>query len=271
MPAFPPEPPFDAIAAGFTVRHLDRQDGAKGAADKSNQKSESAYASDIRKSACSVLDLDASSFTSGVQVHGINVMRVTEPERGRGTSNYYEGIPETDALITDLKGVPIGVFTADCVPVLLYDPIRPAVGIVHAGWRSTVRLITAEAVNMMAAEFNSNPRDLWAAIGPSIGQCCYVVGPDVHKKFSDAFDYAQDLFRNTGNESWHLDLWQANHRQLLSCGVSAQRILAHNICSSCNSEKFFSARKLGPHSGRTLSLIALRPHVLPHSSPSSKE
>lgn len=194
-----------------------------------------------------------------MQTHEKNIVRVTERERGRGSLDYYEGIPATDALVTDLPGAPIGVFTADCVPVFLYDLARPAVGIVHAGWRSTVRSITAGTVQKMIADFGADPGVMHAAIGPSIGQCCYEVGRDVFEQFSGAFGYADSLFRKTAPDKWHLDLWEANRRQLVDSGLRPEHIFIHRLCSACKSQKFFSARKLGPRSGRTLSLIALRP------------
>lgn len=258
LPAFPSEPPFESVAAAFTLRRTEDQKNTPGPGHASDAGDGPNARRDIHRMACKTLGLDAESFTSGVQVHGEKIVRVTERERGRGAFDYYEGIPDTDALITDLAGVPLGVFTADCVPVFLFDPLRRAVGMVHAGWRSTVRSITELAVRAMNEKLGCDPANLWAAIGPSIGQCCYEVGGDVHAAFSAAFKYADSLFRKTGSEKWHLDLWRANCRQLMRCGIKEERIIRHDICSACNCDRFFSARRLGPRSGRTLSLIALR-------------
>jgi YfiH family protein len=244
--AFPPKTTFRHIAAASTTRTKRKPDS-----------SENSNAESLPKKACDALGVDAASFTSGVQVHGSSVARVTERERGRGALDYYQGIPKTDALVTDVRGVPVGVFTADCVPVFLYDPAGPAIGIVHAGWRSTVQAITATAVEMMVAEFNSNPSEMHGSIGPSIGQCCYEVGLDVYEAFLEAFDYADLLFRETGQEKWHLDLWTANSRQLIDSGLKEEYITNQKLCSFCNSNRFHSARKHGPRAGRILSLIAL--------------
>ena len=253
IPTFPAEPPFDKVAAGFTTRQLIKKNPLFG-----EDKPASNDAHELRKAACEALGLDLLSFTSGKQVHGKKVVRVTEKERGRGALDYYKGIPETDALVTDMPGVSIGVFTADCVPVFLYDPIKSAIGIVHAGWRSTAKSIVALTVQVMFSEFGSSPRELWAAIGPSIGQCCYEVGPDVYDEFNSAFAYAESLFEKNGHQTWRLDLWQANRMQLVKSGVSLEHIISHDLCTFCHSDRFFSARKHGPHSGRILSLIALR-------------
>ncbi|RJP23763.1 MAG: peptidoglycan editing factor PgeF [Candidatus Abyssobacteria bacterium SURF_5] len=253
VPAFPSEPPFDRIAAGFTTRQTVKKNPHPHEAEPAAHD-----AHELRRAACEALGLDLHSFTSGKQVHGKNVVLVTESERGRGALDYYRGIPETDALVTDMPGVPIGVFTADCVPVFLYDPATPAVGIVHAGWRSTAKSIVALAVQRMISEFRAGPRNIWAAIGPSIGQCCYEVGRDVYDEFNSAFAYGASLFEKNGARTWRLDLWQANRMQLLETGVPENQIISHDLCTFCNSDRFFSARKHGAHSGRILSLIALR-------------
>ncbi len=252
LPAFPFGPPFDCIRAGFTTKNIDQvgEAGLQALPEVNNR-------SLIRVVACDWAGVEAATFTSGVQIHEENVVRVTTSEKGKGAFAYEEGIPRTDGLITDLRRVPLGVYTADCVPVFLYDPARPAVGVVHAGWRSTVRSIVERAVGMMAAEFGSDPNAIHAAIGPSIGQCCYEVGRDVFDEFHSAFGYADSLFKKTGRDKWHLDLWEANLRQLLTCGIRGDYIFTHRICSYCNSHEFSSARKHGTRAGRTLSFIAI--------------
>jgi YfiH family protein len=202
--------------------------------------------------------LNLDSFTAAKQVHGANVSRVTDADRGRGALSHKDAIPSTDALITDIPDVPIGIFTADCVPVFLYDPEKMAVGLVHAGWRGTAQSIVIKTIERMQAEFGSDSADMWAAIGPSIGQCCYEVGPDVFDSFVAEFDYADSLFRKTSDEKWHLDLWLANRRQLEGCGIDQERIIESRICSACNSHEYFSARKHGPRAGRTLSVMAIK-------------
>ena len=260
--AFPPEPPFDRIAAAFTTRHL----GKAGApAENLNtgllEDADPVSVLENRKLVFDALGLDSASFTAAKQVHGDTVCFVTAAERGRGAALHDDAIPATDALITDVPGIPIGVFTADCVPIFLYDPKRAAVGIVHAGWRSTAMSIAAKAVRRMRDEFGSDPSHMRAAFGPSIGPCCYEVGRDVFDEFRGQFEYASSLFRETGNEKWHLDLWLANHRQLEECGIPEETIINNRICSACNADDYCSARKLGSRAGRTLSLIAIKQPV----------
>ena len=254
--AFPPGSHFDRIVAVFTTRNI-------GGGDSANAAGESRDVPDNHKDSFKALahtveKLDLDSFTAAKQVHGANVSRVTDAERGRGALSHKDAIPSTDSLITNISGVPIGIFTADCVPVFLYDPERMAVGVVHAGWRGTAQSIVIKTLEKMQAEFGSDSANMWAAIGPSIGQCCYEVGPDVFDSFVAKFDYADSLFRETSDEKWHLDLWLANRRQLEDCGVNPEKIIESRICSACNSHEYFSARKHGPRAGRTLSVMAIK-------------
>ncbi len=255
--AFPQKSPFDKIVAAFTTRHLGKISSSRDLDTGLHTGEDPIRVLENRKMVFGALGLDPNSFTGAQQVHRDNVERVTAKQRGRGALSYKDAIPATDALITNVPGIPIGVFTADCVPIFLYDPERLAVGIVHGGWRSTAACIVQKALQKMRDEFGSDFRDMWAAIGPSIGPCCYEVGQDVFDEFAK-FDYAAALFRNTKKGKWHLDLWLANSRQLQECGVGAEKIIQSRICSACNSSEYFSARKLGHRVGRTLSVIAIK-------------
>jgi YfiH family protein len=255
---FPSGEPFDRIVAAFTTRRvrttdLPEEDFNTGL----HTGDDPIHVLENRRRIFGTLNLEFESFTSARQVHGSTVCRVTETERGKGAHGYEDAIPATDALITDLPGVPIGVFTADCVPIFLYDPARMAVGVVHAGWRSTALEIGRIAVEKMKGEFGSNPADMWAAFGPSIGPCCYEVGCDVFEAFAGRDD-SPAAFQKTGEEKWHLDLWLANRCQLEAVGLESGKIIETKICSACNADEYFSARKLGSRTGRTLSVIAIK-------------
>ena len=263
--AFPSGSPFDRIVAVFTTRPAGRgKASAKGPGKGSDIEDEPDCVPRNRKAVFDALSrgpkgLDLDWFTAAKQVHGDAVRRVTTAERGRGARSHEDAVPATDALITDIPGVPIGIFTADCVPVFLFDPEKTAVGIAHAGWRGTVKSIAQKAVERTREEFGSEPGDMWAAVGPSIGPCCYEVGPDVFNEFRREFHYAAPLFRKTYAQKWRLDLWLANRRQLEGCGLDPERIIEARICSSCCAHEYFSSRKLGPRAGRTLSVIGIKP------------
>lgn len=174
---------------------------------------------------------------------------------------------EGDGLITGEPGLLLGVQTADCVPVLVADPKRRVVAAFHAGWRGTVRRIVESGVTRMQHEFGSQPEDLIAAIGPGIGPCCYAVGEEVLSSFETEFDYGRELFREgfdsapcdqPGKPSLHVDLVEANRRQLVAAGLKPCSIAVTGGCTNCMPDLFFSHRASHGHAGRMMSVIGIR-------------
>jgi YfiH family protein len=187
-----------------------------------------------------------------------------------------------DGLITDRPGLLVGVLTADCIPVLVADTKRRVVGAFHAGWRGTVKRIVESGIGRMRLEFGSRPEDLVAAVGPGIGPCCYTVGEEVLSEFSSQFAYAPELFhevydgdpvktkypmlfltqRAPGHSPMgpglHLDVAEANRRQLLDAGVKAGKIRMVGGCTKCQPELFFSHRGGNGRAGRMLSVIGVK-------------
>jgi YfiH family protein len=189
-----------------------------------------------------------------------------------------------DGLMTDRPGLLLGVQTADCIPVLVADRRRRrrAVAAFHAGWRGTVKRIVEAGVGRMRLEFGSRPEDLVAAIGPGIGACCYAVGEEVLSSFESQFSYAGELFREVDStdpvrtrypmlfltqrapghsatgHALHLDLAEANRRQLLDAGLRPGAIQRIAGCTSCQTELFFSHRASRGHAGRMMSVIGIR-------------
>lgn len=160
-----------------------------------------------------------------------------------------------DALMTDVAGVCIGVSTADCIPVLLFDPVHRAVCAIHAGWRGTVQHIVEKAVAKMTAVYGTHPADLVAQIGPGIHLDSFEVGDEVY----DAF--AREGFRmeliSKKYEKWHIDLPECNRQQLLSVGIPASQIAVSPVCTFQQSDRFFSARRLTVNSGRIFTGIVI--------------
>jgi YfiH family protein len=152
---------------------------------------------------------------------------------------------EGDALITNQTGVAVSVRTADCYPILLADPATRAVAAVHAGWRGTAAAVVRETIARMTREFATRPQDLWAAIGPGIGTCCYEVGEEVARRFGHS-------------AAGRIDLAAANWRQLLEAGVTGDRIHSLDLCTYCDAERFHSFRRDKSAAGRMISFIRAR-------------
>ena len=199
-----------------------------------------------RQKFAEAIGVNAKRFTTCAQVHGNNVQVVTENQIGSGALSFADTIPETDALITNLQDVPLLLFYADCVPVLLADPETGAIGLAHAGWRGTAAEIAKKTVAAMQEVFHVKPQNLLAAIGPSIGSCCYEVDDIVRNEMPD---YESCFIEKCDGKYW-LDLWQVNRQQLAEAGVVPSRISVAGICTNHNPELFCSYRYENGRTGR---------------------
>jgi YfiH family protein len=196
------------------------------------------------------------------QIHSAVTMVVAGEDPAALVSETGRALCEGDGLITTTPGLLLGVQTADCVPVLVVDTARRIVAAFHAGWRGTVARIVEHGVTRLQREFGSRPESLMAAIGPSIGACCYTVGAEVHSAFQTNFHYADALFRPApGSAQYMLDLWEANRRQLVSAGVGADRITVVGECTGCAGvpaqRRYFSYRRENGVTGRMLSVVGI--------------
>ena len=169
-----------------------------------------------------------------------------------------QSMQSTDAIITNKRGICIGVLTADCVPILLYDPVKRVIAAIHAGWRGTVGEIVKNTISRMIKSFNVHPSNLVAAIGPSISGKNYQVGSEVVEKFRSVFNRNQLFFSHfTADGRANLNLWECNRQILLNCGVQNDRIELAGICTYDQIDNFFSARREGFYTGRFASCILL--------------
>jgi YfiH family protein len=209
----------------------------------------------------------AGSVLVGVrQIHS-NVVRVVKEEdgalEGRLQTGEGKAVLEGDGLITDVPGVLLGVVTADCVPVLVVDVAKRVVAAFHAGWRGTVAQIVQRGIAIMQEEYGSQAMDLAAAIGPSIGPCCYTVGEELWSEFGRQFSYAKELFiRPTDSGEVRLNLWEANRRQLLDAGVPEASIAMMGECTACARSqsgvmRYFSHRAEHGIAGRMLNVVGV--------------
>ena len=164
-----------------------------------------------------------------------------------------------DAVVTNRTGLAVCIKTADCVPVLIADKAKKVVAAVHAGWKGTALAVSAKVLRLMYERYGSRPRDILAAIGPSIGLCCYEVDEVTAEAFRAQKDNESFLFANTAKSSkWMVDLPEANRRQILDCGVPAVNIESSGYCTMCNSDIFFSHRGSGGITGRQISFMIIR-------------
>ena len=176
------------------------------------------------------------------QIHGDDVLVAKDYSR---TS---EGCPDADAFITCEKNLPVAIRTADCVPVLLFDPTRRTVGISHSGWKGTVKEITYKTVLRMQETFGSKPEDIRAVLGPAIQPCCYEVGEEFRQYFPN------EIIERAGQ--LYVDVTKNNYKQLLKAGLKKEHINNTGICTHCN-PKYFSFRRDAEKSGRMISLMML--------------
>lgn len=217
------------------------------------------YVAENRRLFCAMHHIDGGNILFPRQTHGDRIIRIDAGFLQQTGEVQQELLYGVDAIITQERNVCIGISTADCVPVLLYDPQKQAIGAVHAGWRGTVAQIAVKTVNLMKDTFGSNPEAIIAAIAPCISKENYEVGSELYKTFEEVGFPCDILFtKNPDSEKYHLDLRAANHWLLTEAGISQKNICISDVCTFANPDKVFSARKSGIDSGRIASCMMLR-------------
>lgn len=202
-----------------------------------------------RELLCELLGIDDSRLLMPHQVHETVIVAVEETSQ----ESQLEGV---DAVMTNVSGLCIGVSTADCIPVLLYDRVHRAVSAIHAGWRGTVKRIVEKTVAQMTAVYGSRPADIIAQIGPGIHIESFEVGDEVYDAFAAAGFTMETISRRYG-EKWHIDLPECNRRQLLATGIPEAQISVSPICTYQHPDLYFSARRLSINSGRIFTGIVM--------------
>ena len=231
------------IVHAFSTRRSERSDFALGAGPASNP----------------LVQMNRIRFVAAAGAVGWPVLKLKQVHSGivrvmEDTSAAGEAV-EGDAAITSLTGVLLSVQTADCVPILLADSRSRAVAAVHAGWRGTAAHIVEATVRELEQQYSVKPQDIVAAIGPHIGSCCYEVGEEVVEAIQDSFA----IERRPEWPKPHLNLAEANRRQLSTAGVSEDRIETSSLCTRCREDLFFSFRRDGTRTGHMLSIIGIVP------------
>lgn len=201
----------------------------------------------------------AEDIVTSDQTHTANVRLVTEEDRGNGITKP-RPYTDVDGMITNVPGLVLATFYADCVPLYFIDPVHRAIGLSHSGWRGTVAKIGEVTVRRMQEEFGSDPSEIYGAVGPSICQDCYEVSEDVIEQFRAAFpqDKWDALFYGKPDGKYQLDLWEANHQIMLGAGLKEEHISMPNLCTCCNPEFLFSHRASHGRRGNLGAFLGIR-------------
>ena len=227
-------PPFDSLNLSINTR------------DKESRVRQN------REILASAFGLLPSVFLTVNQIHEDHILIIDSPS--------LDGFSEAtcDAIVTDRPGIAIGVLTADCVPILLFAPERCTAAAIHVGWKGTALNLCGKTVRGLQERFGARPENLTAAVGPSIGQCCYEVDEAVRSVFSQHDDLWHKWTEPSAPGRWRLDLPRANIDLMMATGVRNENIAWFNICTFCREDLFFSHRRDGGITGRQISFIMLR-------------
>jgi YfiH family protein len=209
-----------------------------------------------RKIMAKLIGFPFDAWTSAEQVHGSDVYRVTSKDKGKGSLSRESAIQNKDALITNETGIWLASFYADCVPLYFFDPINKVIGVAHAGWKGTVSAIAASTIQSMVDEFGCRVENLRAAMGPSIGPCCYEVDETVAYHFKKA-EMTYGLTGKDNGRYW-LDLKEINRQIMIKAGIMPTHIEISTLCTACRPQQFFSHRKEMGKTGRMMSWIGMK-------------
>ncbi len=222
-----------------------------------------------RKALCELLDINDDKLLMPHQVHRTEIAKIDHEFFCLTAEDRQQRLEGVDTIMTNLQDVCIGVSTADCIPILLYDKVNHAVCAIHAGWRGTVEHIAEKSVMAMVDNYGSIPSDIIAQIGPGISLDSFEVGDEVYDNFAKAgFDMSTISKRyptkEPHDEKWHIDLPVCNRLQLIAAGLKEENISLSGICTFKHHDTFFSARRLGINSGRIYTAILLKKSPLQH-------
>jgi len=205
------------------------------------------------KLVCGAVGIDYSNLVFSDQTHEDNIRVVSIADLGKGIS-VPNDIKNTDGLMTNIPGIPLITFYADCVPLFFLDKENKAIAVVHSGWKGTVQKIGVKTIRQMTEVYGTKPEDCLAGIGPSIGPECFEVGQEVADQFTESFGTRPHIIKPLGNGKYMVDLWAANKLMLMEMGVPENNITISGLCTKCREDLFFSYRR---DKGRTGSMSAI--------------
>ena len=205
---------------------------------------------------CRAVGVKADHLVTVNQTHSDIVVCVAAGDEGKGARD--NPVADGDALVTNIPGLPLFIQTADCMPVLLADPIKKVVGVAHAGWKGTFMGIAAKTVEKMVEHYGCRAEDIHAAFGPAIGPCCYEVEASMRDELKKSYAWAEEAFRNGFHGKWHLDMEEVNARQVMEKGVKPENLIRPGICTIENLDLFYSHRAEAGKTGRFATLVMLK-------------
>jgi YfiH family protein len=203
---------------------------------------------------CDAAGYDVKRIVLGNQTHSLNVRYATESDCGKGVFSERD-YQDVDALITDVKSLPLVIHTADCVPVSFVDTVKKAIGVAHCGWRGTFGELSKITLDAMKDKFGTNPKDVISTIGPCICRECYEVSKDLYDEFLVKFGKSEALIERYS--SYYIDLSLINKKILIDCGVNENNIFVSDVCTCCNTDLLYSHRGQGPKRGIFATVIEL--------------
>ena len=218
------------------------------------------HVAECRLELCEELGIEDNNLILPRQTHGNKVICIDREFIEQSKEQQTELLYGIDAIITNLPQTCIGVSTADCIPILLYDDTKGVIAAIHAGWRGTVAKIAGECISTMQKRYNCQPSDIKAIIGPGISLESFEVGDEVYEEFANAGFPMNEVAKRlpaVNGEKWHIDLWETNRIQMTECGIKTENIITAGICTYKHHTEFFSARRLGINSGRIFNGIMI--------------
>lgn len=246
------------VQAGFTTRSNGTSDLVEGALNLGlHVGDDPVKVRANREKVAHLLQVPLDGWVAGEQIHSDAVAVITESHRGRGSIDYSTSISGTDAMVTNVPGIILSTYAADCVPLLLFDPNQRTIGVAHAGWKGTALKVAAKTVSTMIREFGSRPEDIHVVLGPAIQECCYEVDAPVFVALNEVYEEPDPFFTEAQVDHWMLSLSKANQAALLEVGVRPEHIEILPFCTVCDNSLFFSHRAEKQNAGRHAGLIVL--------------
>lgn len=258
--AFPALDQTGLVSHAFSTRHGGVSEGVFSTMNFSFTRNDNPeHVMENYRRMASVLGTDEKRMVLSYQTHTTNVRKVTEEDAGKGIVRERD-YRDVDGLITNVPGITLVTFYADCVPLYFVDPVHKAIGLSHSGWRGTVHRMGKATLEAMKDAYGTEPGDVIACIGPSICQDCFEVGAEVAEAFAQEFapHYQKELFYQKPDGKYQVNLWRANEIVLKEAGVPDHQIHTTDICTRCNPTHLFSHRIMGTERGNLAAFLSLK-------------